>query len=79
MLNTRTTTVLTLSRLPMAPLIFADTYSLGSTNNTPFLSISNFNATANQRQTLYQPHTAPNVGPSAILPSSSSTVNPINP
>ena len=36
------------------------------------------NATANESQTLYQSHSAPNVGTSANLPFSSSTVNPIN-
>ena len=75
MLNTKTTTVPTLSRPPLAALNIADTYLLSSTKNNPFQTKTNLNAAANQCQTLYQPHTAPNIGPSAILPSSSSTVN----
>ena len=57
MLNTKTTTVPTLSRPPLAPLNIADTYSLSTTNNNPFETNTILNATANQSQTLYQPHT----------------------
>ena len=62
MLNTTTTTVPTLSR----PLInIVHTYSLDSTNNNPFQTTTNLNDTANPCQTLYQQHTAPNIGASA--------------
>ena len=57
MLDTIATTVPTLSRCPLAPLIAADTYSLSSTNNTLFQTNTNINATASPWQTLYQPHT----------------------
>ena len=79
MLNTKTTTVPTLSRPPLAPLIIADTYSLGSTNNNPFQSNTHLNVTANPCQTIYQPHTAHNLPKDhpTILPSSFSTVNPM--
>ena len=56
-----------------------DTHSLSSTNKIPFQTITTLNATANPCQTLYQPHTAPNMGLSATLPSSISSVTPINP
>ena len=79
MLNTKSTSVPTLSRPQLAPLNFAEPYSLSSTNNNQVQTNTNLNATANPSQTLYQPHTSPNIGPSAILPSSPSTVNPMNP
>ena len=79
MLKTLTTTVSTFSKPPLAPLNIADTYSFNSSNNIPFRKNNNLNATANQCQALYQPHTATNLGPFAILPSSSFTVDPINP
>ena len=77
MLKTITTTVLTLSEHLLAPLKNAETYSLNSTNIKPLQTITNSNA--NLCQTLYQPHTAPNIGPSATLLPSSSTANPNNP
>ena len=61
MLKTITTANPTLSIPPLAPLTVADTYSLSSINNNPFPTITNLNATANQCQTLYQPHTASKV------------------
>ena len=79
LLKTITTTVPTLSRPPLAPLNFADTYSLSSTTNNPFQTNTNLNATADQCQNLLEPHTARKIGPSAYLPSSSSTVNPTKP
>ena len=80
MLNTKITTVPTSSRNLLAELNIADTYSLGSNNNNPFKSKTNLNATASQSQTLYQPYTASNIGPSTSLLSSSSvpTVKLIN-
>ena len=79
MLNTTTPTVPTLSRPPLAPLNFADTYSLSSTNKIPFQTNTSLNTAANQYQMLYQPPTAPNMGPSETLLSSSSTLNlPLN-
>ena len=63
----------------MAPLNNADTYSLSSTNINPFQTNTNLNATANQCQTLYQTHIAPNIGPSATLPSPCPTVYAVNP
>ena len=63
MLKTFTTTFFALSRPPSAALNFVDTYSLSSTNNKLFQTNANLNATANQSQTLYQPHTAPDIGP----------------
>ena len=79
MLNTETATVPISSGRPLVPLNTADTYSLSSTNGKPFQTNSNLNATASPRQTIYQPHTAPHIGPSSTLPPSSSTVNPMNP
>ena len=76
MLNTKTTTVPTPSKPPLAPLDIAETYSLNSTNNNPSRTNTLLNATANPCQTLHQPHTVPNIGSSAILPLSFSTVNP---
>ena len=70
MLNTKTTTVLMLSRPPPDPLNTFDTYSLSGTNNKPFQLKTILKAIAKQSQMLYQPHTAPKIGPSAILPSS---------
>ena len=78
-LNTITITAPTLSRPLLAQPKFADNYSLSSTKNKPIQTITDFNAFANPSQTLYQPHTAPNTGPSAALPSSSSTAEPTNP
>ena len=80
-LNAITTTVPTLPRTPVFSLNIAKTYSLCSTNNNPFQTNANFNATANPAETLYQSHSAPNIGPSASGHSSFSipTVNPINP
>ena len=54
---------------PLAPLNFAHSYSLNSTINNPFQTNTKLNVIANPCQTLYQPHTAPNIGPPAILPS----------
>ena len=68
-----------MSRSPSAPLNIADTYLLTSINNNPIQTSTNTNATANPCQTLYQPNTAPNISPSAISPSSFSTVYPLNP
>ena len=77
MTKTITTTVPTFSRLPLPPLKIADTYEISSTNNNPFQTNTDLNATASQCQTLNQTHTAPDLGPSAFFPSSFSTVNPI--
>ena len=77
-LNALTTTVPTLSRYLLIQLNIADTYTLSGSNKNPFQTITNLNATEKPCQSLYQPDTAPNIGPSAILPSSSSTVDPRN-
>ena len=77
MINPETTTVPTLSSSSVAALSIADTYSLSSTNNNPFQTITDLSAPGNQCQMLYQPQTPPNTSPSSVLPSSSSTVNPI--
>ena len=77
MINPETTTVPTLSSSSVAALSIADTYSLSSTNNNPFQTITDLSAPGNQCQMLYQPQTPPNTSPSTVLPSSSSTVNPI--
>ena len=65
----------------MALLNGADTYSLSSTYNTAFQTLTGLNATANPSETLCQKYTAPNIGPSASLPSIFSvlTANPKNP
>ena len=76
--NTITKTVLTLSRPPMAPLNAADTHFLSTSNNILLQTNSKLYATANQCQTLYQPHIALDIGTSSLLPYSSSTVNPLN-
>ena len=60
----------------MAPLNIADTFSLSNISNNPFQINTNLNATANQCQTLYQPHTANIIGHSAVLLSLNPTVNP---
>ena len=67
-LNVKTKPVLTLSRPPFAPLNLADTYSVSCTNDNPFQTISHPNAQANLSENLYQPHTAPDIGPPAFLP-----------
>ena len=51
-LNTITTTVPNLSRLPLAPPGSADTYSLSSTNSKPFQTKTNLKASANPCQTV---------------------------
>ena len=79
LLNTKTTTAPTLSGSPLAPLNIASTYSLKCTNNNPFQTETIINATANPCQKLYQPHTAPNISHSTILPASSSNLYPLNP
>ena len=81
MLNTNATTVPALSSFFLAPLSFAKTYSLSSTNNVHFQINTNLNATAKTSQTIYQPQTAQNMGRSANIPSSSyaPTVKSINP
>ena len=70
-----------------SPLNFAHTGSLGSTENNPFRTSTNFKATACPCQTLDQPHTIPKLqpifyqsGPTGGLPSSPSvpTVNQKN-
>ena len=61
MLNKLTTTVPTLSRPPLAPPKIADNYSQNCTNNNPFQTNKILEATANPRQTLCPPHTAPNL------------------
>ena len=78
MLNSITTTVPTFSGSPLSLLNIPDTHSLSSTNNIPFQPNTKLNVTADPCQTLYQPHTVPNMGLSATLPSSSSFVSPIN-
>ena len=80
MLNTLTTTVPALSRPRLVLLNFDETYSLSSTDNTPFQTNTTLNATIIPSQTLNRPQSAPFIRPSAFLPSSSSlpTVNPIN-
>ena len=78
-LNAIATTVPMLSRSPLAPLNLADSDSLSDTNNIPSQTNTSLNATSNQGQTLHQPHNSPKRGPSAFLPSSSSTVFPVNP
>ena len=77
LIKTMTTTVPTLSRPPLAPLNTADTYSLSNTNNNPFQTNTNLNATAYRCQTLLQQHTAPKIGPSKGLPSESSIGNSV--
>ena len=72
MLKTLNTTLPTLSRPRLAPLNIGATYLKSSTNKFPFQTKSNLNAAANPSQFLYQPHTAPNMGPSTCLLSSSS-------
>ena len=72
MLITITITVRALWRLLSVPLNTAGTYSCKNTNIYPVQTNTNLNAIANPHQTLYQPHTAPDIGPSASLPSSSS-------
>ena len=76
MLDPTTTTVPTSL---LSPLIIADNQSLSSTNNNPFQTSTNLNATANPCQTLYQPHTLLNMCLSAFLPPSSPFVNPLIP
>ena len=51
---------------------------MSSSNNNPFRTNNYLKATANPCQTLYQSHTASNIGP-ANSPLSSSTVNSITP
>ena len=78
--------ILHLQGLSSVPLKNVDTFSISSTNNNLFSFITIFYATANPSQTLYQPHTYPNVqtksfrnGPSAKLRASSApTVSPLN-
>ena len=60
-MGSTTTTVPSLSTPAVAPLNYADTYSLSSTNNNPFQSNTKLKATANQSQTLYQLNTALNI------------------
>ena len=43
----------------------ADTFSLSSTNNIPFQTNTNSDATASPPQMLYQPHTFPTVPPNS--------------
>ena len=69
MLKTITTTVSTLSRSPLSLLKDADTHSLSSTNKNPVQTDTTLKATANPFKTLHPPHTAPNTGLSATLPS----------
>ena len=80
MLKTFNTTVPAFSRPALVPLVLADNFSLSCTNTIPFQTKTNINATANPYPTLYQQHSAPNIGPSASLPSSYSfpTVIPEN-
>ena len=78
MLNTITTTVHTLSRPPLPLLNTADTYSMKSTKDSPLQTNTILNPTAIQCQILYQTHTALNVGPSSILFSLPSSVNPMS-
>ena len=80
MLNDITATVPALSRPPLVLLIFADTYWLTSTNYNPFQTYTKLYATTNPSQTIFQPHAATNIGPSARLLISSSIpiVKPIN-
>ena len=78
-LKTKTTSVTTLSKPPLAPLNIVYSCSLSSTNFNSFQTRTIFNVTANQCQTLCQPHTAHNKARSAFLHSKSSTVNPVNP
>ena len=65
MRKTKSATVPTLSRPPLAPLNFADNYSLGGTNKKPFQTntILIAIATASQYKTLYRPHTSPKEAP----------------
>ena len=81
MLNTTILSFPTFSKQPLDFLYHADTYSLSSTNKTPFHTNTKSNATASPFQTFHQTHTAPNISPSASLPSSSSVANgnPIKP
>ena len=78
--NTKHKTVPALPTPPLVPLSCADSYSFCSSNNNPFQSNTNSNATANPCQTLYQLHTAPNLQKDlpAVSSSSPSAVNPIN-
>ena len=61
-----TTTVPTLSRSPLARLKKADTDFLSSTNNKPLQTNTKLNAAANPCQMLFRPHTAANIGHSAV-------------
>ena len=70
MMNTSTTTVPALPKPPVTPLNVAETYSLSSTNYIPSRNNTNLNATANLSQPLYQPQTAPNLGPFASFTTS---------
>ena len=72
MQKTKNERVPAFSRLHFVPIKIVDTYSLSSSNKNPVETKINSNATANPPQTLYQPHTAPNLGPSACLISSTS-------
>ena len=56
-----------------------DISSLISTYKNPFQTNTKLNSSAHPCQTLHQPHTAPNISPSATLSLSISTVNPIKP
>ena len=53
---------------------------MSCTNKKPSQTNTNLNTTANLSQTFYQPHTAPNIGPTANLHSSTSVLNekPVN-
>ena len=77
MRNEKITIVYVFSRPTLARLSFADTYSLSCTNKKQFPTNIILNSTANPSQTMYQTHTAPDIGTSAGLFSSSSvpTVN----
>ena len=68
LLKTIITTVPTLSRPPLTPPNFDDTYSLGSTINNPFQTNTLLSSNANQCQTLYQTHISPKIFPPATLP-----------
>ena len=67
MLNTTTATVPTPSRPLLAPPKIINTYSMSSTNNNPLQTLTNLKSTTNLCQTLYQTHTAPNIGHSKTL------------
>ena len=81
MLNTITLTVSALYRSPLVPLNNAATYSLSSTNSSSYQTNAKLKATANPSQMLYQPDTAPIIGPpsSLLYTSSIHFVNPTNP